>query len=298
MSDFRLKVFYTVAQRLSFTKAAQELYLSQPAVTKHIRELEQQYQATLIDRSGSRVSLTPAGRSLLVYATRIIELYSEAAIEVSALQHQTSGTLTIGASTTFAQYILPQMLARFRSRYPDVKVNVYAENTERIEQALQDRKIGIGIIEGKTKNKALRYTPLIRDEIVLVAATRNKQARKGSLRLTELPAVPLVLREPGSGSLEVIAHALRKAGLRLSQLQAPVRMNSSEAIKSYLLQSDAMAFLSIHTVLRELERDELSVVDVKGLSIERQFHLIHPHGEPERLAGTFQQFALSYNHML
>ncbi|MBS1617148.1 MAG: LysR family transcriptional regulator [Bacteroidetes bacterium] len=298
MSDFRLKVFYTVAQRLSFTKAAQELYLSQPAVTRHIRELEQQYQTSLLDRSGSRVSLTPAGQSLLAYTTRIMELYSEAAFEISALQHQASGTLTIGASTTFAQYILPQMLARFRTRYRNVKVSVYAENTEHIEQALQGKKIDIGIIEGKTKNKAFRYTPLIRDEIVLVAASRNKLAKKGTLRLIDLHTVPLVLREPGSGSLEVVTHALRKAGLRLSALQTPVRMNSSEGIKSYLLQSDAMAFLSIHAVLRELERDELTVVDVKGLNIDRQFHLIHPHGGPDRLAGLFQQFVLGYNFRL
>lgn len=295
MSDFRLQVFYTVAKRLSFTKAAEELFITQPAITKHIREMERQYKVRLFERNGNSILLTDAGNLLLQYAEKIFEIYRDIEFELNGLKRQYKGRLRIGASTTMAQYILPPLLADFHNKFKDVKISLFTENTREIENALTQKEIDLGIIEGKLRNKSFKYTQFLKDEIVLIASANHTKAKKSFLKIEELLKMPLLLREQGSGTLEVLNHALQKAGVRMSQLQVEMRMNSSESIKRYLLNSNCMAFLSIHSVLKELESKTLAVIDVKGLNIERYFYIIHPHGEPNGLCDLFMNFALSYN---
>ena len=146
--DFRLKVFYTVAQRLSFTKAAHELYITQPAVTKHIKELEQQLNIQLFKRNGNNIALTIAGKVLVQYAEKIFQTYTELETELAQLNNMEAGTLHIGASTTVAQTILPKILALFKKTYPDVTFNFIQGNTDYISQLILDEKIDIAIVEG------------------------------------------------------------------------------------------------------------------------------------------------------
>ncbi|NNE75447.1 MAG: LysR family transcriptional regulator, partial [Pricia sp.] len=219
MLDFRLKVFYTVARRLNFTKAAEELLISQPAVTKHIKELESQFNLALFDRKGNKVALSPAGEVLLKHAEDIMEIYRQIEFDLNQFNQTLKGVLHIGSSTSITQYILPPLLARFHRMHQDVKVELFNGNSEQIEQALLNKSIELGVVEGKSKRREIHYTPFLKDEIVLVCSSKNPLVKKDEIRLGELKNIPLLLREPGSGTLEVIANALKQKGISLADLK-------------------------------------------------------------------------------
>jgi DNA-binding transcriptional LysR family regulator len=295
MFDFRLKVFYTVAKRLNFTKAAEELCITQPAVSKHIQEIESYYKVRLFERNGNKISLTRAGGVLLHFCNQIFGLYDSLEFELNSLTETFKGQLRIGASTTIAQYVLPPLLADFHKRYQDIRVSLTISNTEQIEQALKNKDIDFGIVEGRAKNTLFKYSELVRDKIVLVAATGNPLAKDTEITTEKLLQIPLLLREPGSGTLEVIAHALKPFNIKISDLHCEMQLGSTESIKSYLLHSGCMAFLSISAIFKELKNNELAIIDVEGLNIERTFHFIQLHGDTEGLPDVFMEFARHYN---
>ena len=296
MFDFRLKVFDTVARRLSFTKAADELYITQPAVTKHIKQLENHFKLPLFERKGNTVSLTTAGQLLLKHTESLQEISRRLEYEINLLNESHKGSLKLGASTTVFQYVLPPLLARFNSSYKDVHLQMLHANTEHIEQALLRKEIELGVIEGDSKRRDIHYTPFARDEIVLVSSAKNPLAKKDEIRIDELRTIPLLLREPGSGTLEVVINALQKADIKVSGLNVEMYLGSSEAIKSYLLHSSCMAFISRHAVLKEVESGCLKILSIKRFSIPRQFFFITPPGPEGGLSVVFMRFALlNYN---
>lgn len=291
MFDFRLTVFYTVAKRLSFTKAAAELFVTQPAITKHIQELESQLGMALFDRRGNQISLTTAGNVLLRHAETIMGVYRQIEFDLNALKGQPGGRLRLGASSTIAQYVIPAVLARFQEHSPDVSLSLLSGNTDQIEQALLNNDIDLGLVEGRTHHSDIRYTPFVKDELVLVCRADHPLAGRDEITLDELKAVPIALRERGSGSLEVIEHALRGAGLRLNELNLAMQLGSTEGIKSYLTNSTSIAFISIFAVQNELQNGILRVLDVAGLTIQRDFYSVQLQGVSEGLADTFMRFA-------
>ncbi len=295
MFDFRLQVFNTVAKRLNFTKAGEELFITQPAVTKHIQEIENHFKVKLFERNGTKIKLTPAGEVLLQHTDQLFALYQNLEFELNTLTQQSSGKLRIGASTTVAQYVLPPVLAAFHKKFNNVKVTLTINNTEQIEQALQNKNIDLGIIEGQSKNNLFKYTEFVKDELVLVASIHHPLAKKDVIKPEDLLKISLLLREPGSGTLEVIAHALKPLGIKISQLQNEMQLGSTESMKLYLLNSEAMAFLSVHSILKELKNRECCIIDVKGLNIERHFYFIQQHGQAEALPDLFMKFARHYN---
>jgi DNA-binding transcriptional LysR family regulator len=295
MSDFRLEVFYTVAKRLSFTKAAAELFITQPAVSKHIHELEEQYKAKLFERKGNHIALTDAGELLLHHAEKVFELYRNIAYQINALSKRKEGLLRIGASTTIAQYIVAPLLAKFRTKFPDVQLSLITGNTTQVEKALLDKEIEIGIIEGYSKNSEISYHEFLKDEIVLASSSKHPLANRNSIKPDELKNIRFVLREQGSGTLEVIDHALKHAGINHSELKVEIRLGNTESIKSYLLNSNSMAFLSVHAIVDELKRGELKIIDVENLSIERSFYLIGLQGKIPGLGDLFFHFTQHYS---
>ena len=295
MADFRLQVFSAVAKRLNFTKAATELFITQPAVTKHIHELERHFKVKLFDRNGSKIKLTAAGEILLKHTEEIFSLYQNLEFEMSALTQIRSGKLRIGASTTVAQYVLPPVLAAFHKKFSEIKISLTVDNSEQIEKALLNNEIDLGIIEGRSKNKSLKYAEFLKDEIVLVAANKNRQTTNETIQPTQLNKIPLILREPGSGTLEVILHALKVFKIKLRDLKVEMQLSGTESIKSYLLHSEAMAFLSMHSILGELQQSRLRIVNVKGLEIQRGFYFIQPQGGVDSLPDVFMKFAKHYN---
>jgi Transcriptional regulator len=289
MFDYRLKVFHTVASRLSFTKASEELHISQPAVTKHIKEIENQLSAKLFDRKGTSIQLTQNGKILYEYAEKIRGLYRDLEFEISQVNQQHKGKLIIGASTTVAQYILPEILAKFNAYYKDIKIELLTGNTEAISALLKDEKIDLGIIEGESQSSYFDYKSFKADEIVLTAKTNHSLAHK-TLNIKDLYSINLIFREQGSGTLEFIQNRLRDNGVNINELNTVIQLGSSESIKNYLLHSDCMAFLSISTILTELKNNILTVVDIKNFSIERDFHFILPKGEQSELIELFLRF--------
>lgn len=293
MFDYRLKVFYTVASRLSFTKAAGELSISQPAVTKHIKEIENHLNTKLFNRNGTTIQLTESGKTLVKYAEKIRNLHRDLEFDISQLNKEQKGKLKIGASTTIAQYILPEILAKFKAYYKEIAIELVTHNTEDISNLLKNRQIDLGIVEGESRSSYFDYEIFKPDEIVLVCKADHPWANK-TLKLKELYAIDLVSREQGSGTQEFIENQLKKNKIDLKSLNIVMNLGSSESIKNYLLHSDAMAFVSVNTVLQELKNNQLSVIDIKNFSIERNFHFITLKGEQSELIHLFLKF-VRYN---
>ena len=292
---YRLKVFKKVAEKLSFTRAANELFITQPAVTKHISALEKELGHKLFNRKGNHIELTEAGKITLRYAREAEKLVNELIFELSTLDNQAKGELRIGSSSTMTQYILPVVLADFKEKFKDLTISVINGNTEQVEIALQNNEIDMGIVEGQSRRADFQYIEFVQDEIVLVARSSNPVVKKQEITLEQLKSLPLIMREDGSGTLEVIAYHLRQKGLGLNDLNIQMRLGSTEGIKNYILQSDGLALLSIHSALKELNRNELSIVDIQGLEIKRHFNFILPTGEQNHLVKTFIRFAKRYN---
>ncbi|MDO6435315.1 LysR family transcriptional regulator [Flavitalea sp. BT771] len=293
--DFRLQVFHTVASRLNFTKAAKELFITQPAVTRHIHELEQHFKVKLFERNGTRIRLAPAGKLLLQHTEDLFALYRKMEFDMSSLNQEQNGRLNLGGSMTAAPYVIPPILSEFHKRYEKVKVSLITGNTQQMEDALERKEIDLAVVEGHSRNASIRYTEFMKDRIVLVSNPSHPLAKRQGIRPEELLRIPLLLREPGSGTLEVLAHALKGVGIKLSQLQKEMQLDSTEVIKSYLLRAPCMAFLSVHAVLKELQNKECSIVEVKGLNIERNFYFARLQGEAQALPELFMRFAMHYN---
>ena len=295
--DFRLKVFFTVANRLSFTKAAKELFITQPAVSKHIQELEEQYKIKFFERNGSKISLTNAGELLLNHTKNIFEVYREIDFDMSALINQQRGLLRLGASTTISQYIIPPLLARFHQKLQEIKVNLLNGNTEQIEKALLNKEIEIGIVEGQSKNQSIKYTEFLKDELVLVCNSKNPLNNKERVNQEDLKSMRFVMREQGSGTLEVIEYALKPFEINLSQLTIEMQLGSTESIKSYLMNSDCVAFISFHAIEKELKNNELVILDIDNLVLERFFYIITLQGKNDALSELFIQNMANYYNL-
>ena len=289
--DFRLNVFVEVARHLSFTKAARELFISQPAITKHIQELENIYKVQLFNRIGGKISLTPQGEIFLKHANEILAQYKLLANEMELVTEQFSGELKIGASTTIAQYLIAPLLADFIVRFP--QVSLFTGNSEQIEDALENKKIDIGLVEGSRRSNHLKYSPLAKDELVLVTSSQNPIGE--SVAVTDIATLPLVLREVGSGTLEVIEKALLENGIKLSDLNILLHIGTTEGIKNFLKTSkNSYAIVSIISVLEELKNNDLKIVDIVGMEMLREFVFVTMQGGQNTRLERFMSFAAKW----
>ena len=291
MEDFRLKVFQSVAKNQSFTKAAGEMFITQPAITKHIKALEDDLGLRLFDRRGSTIFLTNSGEVLLKYAIQISNLYHEAIFELGTFKDQLSGSFRLGASTTIAQYLISPVLASFYEKFPQVELSLLNGNTEIIEQAVLAKSIDLGIVEGKKHNSMLKYLDFTEDELVAVVHSKSRFSKLSEITLEELKSIPLVLRERGSGTLEVIESALKERGIKLSSLPIIMHLGSTESIKSFLEFANCLGFVSVRAIQKELAVGQLKVIAIKDFKIPRTFSFVHLQGQPEGLSSKFMRFA-------
>ena len=293
MENFRLKVFRTVAEQASFRKASERLNLSQPAVSQQVHALEEELGVSLFDRSGNRVRLTPAGTVLLKYARRGAQLAREAVEALAKIEGEPRGELRLGASTTVAQYILPRMLGAFQKQYPQVALSVTSGNTEHIVEVLLRGGIEMGIIEGPASSRELRKRRFLEDRMVLIVPKGHPWAAMREISLAALKEVPLLMREPGSGSRRVVELALKRSGLKLSQLRVAMDLDSTEAIVSGVEAGLGVGFVSQWAIGKEVRLGTLKPVKVAGLEIVRDLTLIQRSGaSPEGAAGAFERFVL------
>jgi len=294
MPDFRLRVFQSVARHLSFTKAAQELYITQPAITKHIRELERSYGQRLFERRGNRVSLTEAGRLLLQHADEVETLHQQLTDQLHALHDEAAGRLRLGASTTLAQYVLPPILPSFQQRYPQVQLSLLNANSEQVAEALLHGHLDLGFVEGQVRSRDLHYELLLHDELQVVRKATPEGPPSEPLPLATLLQQPLVLRERGSGTLEVLEFALRKHSIKLSSLRVALYLDNTEAIKSYLEAApECLGVVSKRALTKEIAAGWLEVVPVLDLHLPRHFDAVWVQGQP--LSAQAQRF-LNFAH--
>jgi DNA-binding transcriptional LysR family regulator len=296
LENFRLRVFRTVAEHLNFRKAAEHLFLTQPAVTLQIKALEDDLGIRLFDRAANRVSLTPPGLCLLGYAKKIATLVSEAEQELGAEDGRVSGELPIGVSTTIAQYVLPHLLGAFLDEHPRVQFALHSGNTSQIVQLLLENELSVGLIEGPARDRGIRTEPFMQDELVLITPPGFEF---DPLSRDQLLGSNLLMREHGSGSRHVVETALQKAGLRLKSFKNVMDLDSTETIKSAVEAGLGIGFVSRWAISKELELGALKVVQVTGLRITRHFSLISRTGpKPQGPAGAFRAFALERARLL
>jgi LysR family transcriptional regulator, transcriptional activator of the cysJI operon len=278
LENFRLKVFRTVAGHLSFRKAGETLYLTQPAVTLQIKMLEEELGTRLFERSASGVTLTEAGQTLLEFANRLSELAEQAEDRLAKQKGEAAGELFLGASTTIAQYILPSLLAAFARKYPGIHLRVASENTEHIAEGVASGRFGLGLIEGPPLRRDLKTEAWFDDELVIVAPASHEWAGTSTILAEQLINVPLVVRERGSGSRHVVEKGLQKAGLRLSSLKIVMELDSTEAILSCIEAGLGIGFASIWAVDRQGRQSTLSKIRIRDHPIERTLSFVMPPG--------------------
>ncbi len=290
--DFRLKVFQSVARNQSFTRAAKELNISQPAITKHIQELESMYKVRLFERTnGTQIRITSEGELLLAHADRIVEAFRQLEYEMNLLTARFTGELRVGASTTISQYILPPILAAFLKKFPELKLTVLSGNSLQIEKALLDKRIDLGIVEGQSRHPNLRYTPYLKDVLVAITSTKSTLAQYDEIGLDELKHLPLVVRENGSGTLEVFEAELQKHHLKLSNMSVLMQLGSTESIKLFLDNCDSVGIVSVRSVNKDLYNGRFKVIEIKDFDIYRTFQFIEPQGKSGGVVDDFIRFA-------
>ncbi len=298
MLDFRLKVFCNVARSLSFTKAAETLHISQPAVSKHIKQLEAHFSVRLFEREGNKIILTEEGEILFQSALQIFDIYNQTEYKLNQLKNKSGGILRVGASTTMTMYIIPPVLSEFKQRFPQVSLSWINGNSKKIESALLNKEIDLGIIEGRRHSKDIKYVNMLKDELVAIAHTSRLLSERNSISVKELGTIPLVLREKGSGTREIFEHALKETGFDLNNLQIMLELGSTESIKSYLEHVDALAIMSRRAVEKELKSGTLKIIPFPDLSLKRYFRFCYLQGHPTSLVQQFIRFVCSHNHLL
>ncbi|MBY9080265.1 LysR family transcriptional regulator [Paenibacillus sp. HN-1] len=276
-----LRVFVTVAEERHFSRAAERLNLSQPGVSLHIRNLENELGARLFNRNPKQVSLTDAGEILYARAKVMLGLYEEAAQAIALLQNEVTGTLRIGASFTVGEYVLPGRLAAFVRRYPLVEVEVRIGNTEETVHDVKAGTLDLGLIEGETHAPDLDVFPFMKDEMVLVAAQGHPLAQERSISREQLQKQVWVIRENGSGTRAFSDSFISKHALDVKKSYI---FNSSQGVKEGVASGLGISILSKWIVRRELESGEIVELQAHQGRMEREFSVIMPKSGPATMA--------------
>lgn len=293
--DYRDAVFLAVAENLSFSKAANELFISQPAVTKHIKELESKLNSTLFERKGNKIYLTKAGEITYGYLKRIMQQYEELDFELGQMNNTFKGTLRIGASSTISQYILPKVIADFHRRYPEIELFIYNGNSLEMEQKLVNNEIEVALVENDSSHANIKYSHFFDDEIVAVTGSQSIYSKLNTISLLDLQQIPIVLREKGSGTLEVIQKQLLKNKVKFDNLNIFVHLGSTEAIKNFLCNFDGIALLSKESIEKELLLKQVTKIPLKGIHFNRKFRIAHRQGQEALSSQLFTDFIFKYN---
>ena len=291
MADRRLQVFHAVAKQMSFTKAAETLFMTQPAVTFQIKQLEEHFNTRLFERGHGRIALTPAGEIVLEYAERILSLSAELETRLREMTGRLSGPLLIGASTTIAEFLLPRVLGEFKSLHPEVQPKLVVANSEAIENRVAEHTLDIGLIEAPSHLPSLLTEMCCEDELQVIVSPQHPLAKAKSVTPKQLVAYPYVSRESGSGTREFTDLYFRKAGVNPTELSVVMELGSPEALKGVVETGLGFAILSKATVAKEQKLGELVAVPLTP-KLLRSLSLVYPKEKfRSRLVNTFVEFA-------
>ena len=274
MADRRLQVFHTVARLLSFTKAAEALHMTQPAVTFQVRQLEEYFNTRLFDRTHNRITLTEVGEKVYEYAEKIFEQYSQMENAVKEMTGDINGVLMIGASTTIAEYMLPTLLGDFKIKYPDVRIRLKVSNTDEIVSMVENNIIDLGVVEAPVNNKSLAVELCRLDELVAIVAPDHPLAKKSEISPKDLAKYPYISREEGSGTRDVIIEYLATESLSIYDMNIVMELGSSEAIKGAVTSGMGVAILSRAAIQKELQLNTLKQLQLNP-PLKRPFSFVH-----------------------
>lgn len=293
MADRRLQVFHTVAKQLSFTKAADILFMTQPAVTFQVKQLEEHFNTRLFERSHGKIALTPAGEVVRDYADRILALSAELETRMSELSGEVGGALVVGASTTIAEFMLPRLLGEFKSKYPRVQARLVVGNSETIENRVGDHSLDVGLIESPPHLAGLHSQTCCEDEMVVIVAPVHELAKAKSVDPQQLALLPYVSREVGSGTREFADEYLRRAGINSEDLNIVMELGSPEAVKGIVETGLGFGIVSRATVAKEVRLGTLVAIPLEPRLV-RVMSVVYPKEKfRSRLLSTFLEFSLA-----
>ena len=277
-----------MVEERSFSRAAKRMLLTQPALTKNIRHVEDCLGVKVVNRSSTGVTLTPEGKILYDYAKRIVLLRRDAAEKIHQLQEQTGGDIYLSASTIPATYILPHAMSEFKKSHSDIRIFLKTEDSEDVMNMVMDQEVEIGCIGKKPQSAKLMAEPVWEDRLILIVPKGHRWIKKGSIAVSELTAEPFVLREKGSATRDVFESYMKEyKAVGLSQFNICGELGSSEAIKEAVMAGLGVSVLSAHAVRRELASNMLFEIPMISCRIERRFHLIY-----------LKQFELRLHHKI
>lgn len=266
-----LQVFLSVAKHLNYTRAAEEVNLSQPSVSVRMRQLERDLGSKLFEQLGKKVALTEAGQLLIPYATRVIAILEDVRHAVDELKGLERGSLRIGASTTPGMYLVPQTIAHFKQRYPRVEVHLAVRDTRQIEEGVIQNEFDFGFVGGHLAGDDVDVIPWLTDQIVLVTAPKHRLAQKKSVKPHDLQKERFIIREPGSATRAAILTHLQKRDVEMNTI---MEMENPESVKKAVQSGLGIAFISKFAVETELKARTLVNVHVRGLDIQRELKIV------------------------
>jgi len=268
----QLHIFYTVSERGSFSAAAQALHMTQPAVTMQIQALEEYFGTKLLHRSTKKIELTEAGKVLMVYAKRSIELVKETDLAMSRFTHMLQGRLLLGASLTVGEYILPRLLGPFNREYPNIAIQMKVMNTAQILEEMLKHQLTFGLIEAQVAHPDVHTEPVLSDELKLIVPSGHPLADQAPVTMEEVLRYPFILREQGSGTRQVMEEELLRKGINAADMKIVMELGSTGAVKSAVEAGLGITFLSQTSVKHELALGVLKLVPIEGVRFERQFY--------------------------
>ena len=291
MADRRLQVFHAVAKHLSFTRAADTLFMSQPAVTFQVRQLEEQYNARLFERRHGGITLTPAGDLALSYAERILELSDEMDTRLAEISGEMRGLLLLGASTTIAENLLPGVLVEFNASHPQARPRLIVANSEAIASRVADHSLEVGLIDAPVKLPGLTCEVCCDDELTAICAPGYPLAKLKKVGPRALADYEYLSREPGSGTREIVENYFRACKVTVDDLKTQMELGSQEALKAVVATGLGFAIVSRPTVEKELRLGLLLATPLDP-PLRRNIYLIQFEERfRSRLVTTFVQFA-------
>ena len=275
LDTHRLKIFISVAELKSFSRAAKELYLTQPTVSQHITTLESFLGITLLNRTGKGIFLTNEGKTLYKYAKQITALTDEALQSIELLRGKRIGSLTLGASTIPGEFILPNILGNFKKDYPEINISIKISDTKKIIHDLLEHNIEMGVIGAKVPNSALTYTRFLEDELICAVPKGHKWwGLKGKIEISALIKEPFIVRENGSGTQISVAAKLKKLGITKSDLNVVSEVGSTTAVKQSIKSGLGISLVSERALEEELKLKTLKKIPIKDTHFTRTFYII------------------------
>ncbi|BBP43432.1 LysR family transcriptional regulator [Thiosulfativibrio zosterae] len=294
MADRRLQVFHTVARVMSFTKAAETLHMTQPAVTFQVKQLEEFFNTRLFDRTHNKITLTDAGKVVYDYSEKILDSYEKMNNEVRELTGEVTGSLIIGASTTIAEYLLPSLLGVFKKQFEDVNIRLQVGNTDAIVSMVENNMIDLGVVEAPVYNKNLEVDVCRLDEMQLIVPVNHPLANRNKISVEQIRKYGYISREEGSGSRAVIDNYIREQGLSYSDLKVVMELGSPEAVKMSVESDVGIAIVSRTTLSKELQLGTLKAIPLDPPLYRPFSHVRQKHKFRHRAVGELLDFAVTY----